>query len=47
MAERQRQAEDDQVLRFQYDRLRPGIEALRKEAENLLEGKGPDGVGVG
>jgi tetratricopeptide (TPR) repeat protein len=37
--ERKRQAEDNPVLRFQYELMRPGIEALRREAENLLQGK--------
>jgi tetratricopeptide (TPR) repeat protein len=38
MRERERKAEDDAVLRFQYELMRPGIESLRREAENLIEG---------
>jgi hypothetical protein len=34
----QRQAEDNPVLRFQFEMMRPGLEALRREAERLLEG---------
>jgi tetratricopeptide (TPR) repeat protein len=45
--ERKRQAEDNAVLRFQYETMRPGIEALRHEAENLLSGKDPANEGVG
>jgi tetratricopeptide (TPR) repeat protein len=39
--ERRRQAEDNPLLRFQYEMTRPAIEALQREAENLIEGKGP------
>jgi tetratricopeptide (TPR) repeat protein len=39
--ERRRQAENNALLRFQYEMMRPAIEALRREAENLIEGKNP------
>jgi tetratricopeptide (TPR) repeat protein len=45
--ERKRQAEDNAVLRFQYELMRPAIEALRREAETLLEGKDPSNRRVG
>jgi tetratricopeptide (TPR) repeat protein len=45
--EMQRKAEDNAVLRIQYEMMRPTIEALRREAENLLDGKGPGGEGIG
>ena len=45
--ERKRQAEDNALLRFQYEMMRPAIEALRREAENLMEGKDPAGEKVG
>jgi tetratricopeptide (TPR) repeat protein len=45
--ERKRQAEDNAVLRFQYERMRPMIEGLRREAEKLIEGKGPGDQGTG
>jgi hypothetical protein len=41
--ERRRQARDNAVLQFQYELIRPTIEALQREAEQLLEGKGPAG----
>jgi|GEM_PF-2302801 len=46
-AERQRQAEGDPVLRFQFELMRPALEALRREAERLLEGKDPSGDKIG
>jgi tetratricopeptide (TPR) repeat protein len=42
IGERLHQAQDDAFLRFQYELMRPGIEALHREAEELLEGKDPD-----
>src|SRR5262249_47006640 len=39
--ERKGEAEDNAMLRFQYEMMRPEIEALRREAESLIEGKGP------
>jgi tetratricopeptide (TPR) repeat protein len=45
--EQQRKAEDNALLRLQYEMMRPGIEALRREAESLIEGKGSGGQGVG
>jgi hypothetical protein len=39
LAERRRQAEGNAVLRFQYEMMRPTIDALRREAEMLIEGK--------
>jgi hypothetical protein len=47
IAERQRQAEGDALLRFQYELMRPGLEALRREAEDLIEGKDPADQRVG
>jgi hypothetical protein len=37
--ERQRRAEDDPGLRIQLEMMRPGVDALRREAEGLIEGK--------
>jgi tetratricopeptide (TPR) repeat protein len=45
--ERRRQAEDNALLRFQYEMMRPALDALRREAENLIEGKDPTNLGVG
>jgi tetratricopeptide (TPR) repeat protein len=45
--ERKREAEDNPVLRIQYEMMRPNIEALRREAESLIEGKGPGNHAVG
>jgi tetratricopeptide (TPR) repeat protein len=45
--ERRRQAEDNPVLRFQFEMARPTIEGLRREAEKLIEGKDPANRGVG
>jgi tetratricopeptide (TPR) repeat protein len=45
--ERQRQGEDNAVLRLQYEMMRPGLESLRREAEDLLQGKDPEGRGIG
>jgi hypothetical protein len=45
--EQQRKAEDNALLRSQYEMARPAIEALRREAERLIERKGPAGDRVG
>jgi Flp pilus assembly protein TadD len=45
--ERKRQAEDNAMLRFQFELMRPSIEALRREAENLLQGKDASGDRLG
>jgi tetratricopeptide (TPR) repeat protein len=45
--ERKRQGEENALLRFQYEMVRPAIEALRREAQNLIEGKDLGGEGVG
>jgi tetratricopeptide (TPR) repeat protein len=45
--EQQRKAEGNALLRLQYEMMRPGIEALRREAEGLIEGKDPAGDRVG
>src|SRR5262249_28799950 len=37
--ERKRQAEDNALLRFQFEMMRPALEALHREAETLIEGK--------
>jgi tetratricopeptide (TPR) repeat protein len=47
MDERKRQAGDNPVLRFQFEMMRPGLESLRREAENLLEGRDPANEGIG
>jgi tetratricopeptide (TPR) repeat protein len=47
IAERKRQAEDNTLLRLQFEMMRPAIEALRREAENLIEGKDPADTAVG
>ena len=39
MEERKRQAEDNALLRSQYESVRPALDALRREAEDLLNGK--------
>ena len=41
VAELKRQAEDHPNLRLQFESLRPSIDALRKEADDLLKGKDP------
>jgi tetratricopeptide (TPR) repeat protein len=45
--ERQRQAEGNALLRLQLEMMRPSIEALRREAEGLIEGKSSEGDRVG
>jgi tetratricopeptide (TPR) repeat protein len=47
MEEQQRKAEGNPTLRYQYERMRPSIESLKREAENLIEGKDPAGVKAG
>jgi hypothetical protein len=47
MDERKRQAEDNALLRFQYESMRPALDALRREAGDLLDGKDPSGDRVG
>jgi tetratricopeptide (TPR) repeat protein len=47
MEEQQRKAEENAVLRFQYEMMRPALESLRREAEKLIEGKDPNTRGVG
>jgi hypothetical protein len=41
--ERRRQARDNALLQFQFEVVRPTIEALQREAEQVLEGKEPAG----
>jgi tetratricopeptide (TPR) repeat protein len=41
--EQQRKAEGNPQIRFQYEMMRPSIDALRREAEDLIQGK--DGAG--
>jgi tetratricopeptide (TPR) repeat protein len=41
--EQQRKAEGNALLRFRLEMMRPTIEALRREAENLIENKDPGG----
>jgi tetratricopeptide (TPR) repeat protein len=45
--EQQRKAEGNALLRVQYEMMRPAIEALRREAENLIQGKDSNGDRVG
>jgi tetratricopeptide (TPR) repeat protein len=45
--EKRRAAEDNPVLRYQFELMRPGIERLRREAENLIDGKNPNDRGIG
>jgi tetratricopeptide (TPR) repeat protein len=45
--EQQRKAEGNALLRLQFEMMRPSIEALRREAEGLIEGKDPEGDRVG
>jgi tetratricopeptide (TPR) repeat protein len=47
MREQQRKAEDNPLLRYQYEMMRPSIESLKREAEGLIEGKDPAGVKAG
>jgi tetratricopeptide (TPR) repeat protein len=47
MEEQKRLAEDNAVLRFRLETIRPAIESLRKEAVMLIEGKDPAGERVG
>jgi tetratricopeptide (TPR) repeat protein len=39
LRERNRQAEEDALMRFQLDEMRPAVDELRQEAESLIEGK--------
>ncbi|HZT79631.1 MAG TPA: tetratricopeptide repeat protein [Gemmataceae bacterium] len=45
--EKKRQAENNAQLRLQFELMRPAIEALQREAENLLKGKDPANQAVG
>jgi tetratricopeptide (TPR) repeat protein len=45
--EQQRKAEDNALLRFQFEMARPAIEALRREAETLIQGKDPANQSIG
>jgi tetratricopeptide (TPR) repeat protein len=45
--ELQRKAEDDAQLRFRFEMMRPAIESLRREAENLMDGKDAGNRGIG
>jgi tetratricopeptide (TPR) repeat protein len=47
VVEQQRKAEENALLRFQFEMIRPSIEALRREAEALIEGKDPTSDRVG
>ncbi|HEV3447081.1 MAG TPA: hypothetical protein VG099_20750, partial [Gemmataceae bacterium] len=47
MNEQQRQAEGNALLRFRLEMARPAIEALRREAEDLIEGKSSSGDRIG
>jgi tetratricopeptide (TPR) repeat protein len=47
LAEQERKAEDNALIRFQLETIRPHIEALRREAERLIEGKDPANSAVG
>jgi len=47
MEEQQRQAEGNALLRFRLEMVRPTIESLRREAEDLIEGKGSSGDRIG
>jgi hypothetical protein len=42
-----RRADPDPARRNEYELLRPGFEALRREAERLLDGKDPSGDRIG
>jgi hypothetical protein len=42
-----RKAEEDPTLRFRFEMMRRSIEALRREAEQLIEGKDRAGESVG
>jgi hypothetical protein len=44
--EQRRLAKGDALLRFEYERMRPALEALRQEAETLINGKDPANQGV-
>jgi tetratricopeptide (TPR) repeat protein len=41
--ETKRKAEGDPLVRVQYEAMRPDVEAMRREAEDLIDGKGPAG----
>jgi tetratricopeptide (TPR) repeat protein len=45
--DRQNKAKDDRLLQFQFEMMRPEIESLRREAEDLIEGKDPANKGIG
>jgi hypothetical protein len=46
LEEQRRKAESDPILRFQYEMMRPSIEALWSEAVELIEGKDAAGEKV-
>jgi hypothetical protein len=45
--EQQRKAEGNALIRIQFVMMRPSIEALRREAEDLIQGKDSMGDRVG
>jgi hypothetical protein len=45
--EQKRRSEENPVLQFQFEMMRPMLESLRREAESLMEGKDPANAGVG
>jgi tetratricopeptide (TPR) repeat protein len=47
IAEQERKIEGNAQLRYQYEMMRPAIDALRREAEQLLEGKDAAEKGIG
>lgn len=42
-----RKSEDHPILRYRFEWIRPDIERMRREAEQLLDGKGLDRTGIG
>jgi tetratricopeptide (TPR) repeat protein len=47
IADQERKAADDPLSRIQYELMRPNIENLRREADNLIHGKEREKQGVG
>ena len=47
IAEMKRRGQDNPLIRFQFETLRPEIEELQREAEMLIEEKGPAKEGLG
>jgi tetratricopeptide (TPR) repeat protein len=43
----ERKARDNALLQYQLELMRPAVESLRREAEDLIQGKDPSNKGIG